>query len=451
MTAHRRAPSPAPEPWPAHRPAAVITGIGLVTPVGRKPDDVFDALCTGRSGLRTPPPEHPVAALLDCAGIAPGIDPTEVLPATEVRAVDRFVLLAMAAADDAIADAGLAVGRDVDPDRVAVVVSTGGAGLETYEQFAAVRRERGRAAVSPYLLPGMLGNMAAARIAIKHGCRGYSANIGTACAAGAQSIAEALRLIRGGEADVVICGGTDAALHPTVAAAFANARALARNWADPTEASRPFDRRRNGFVLGEGACVLVVERPGLADVRGAAGYADLIGWGATTDAHHPTTPRPDGSGAIAVMRRALADAEREPSDVDYVNAHGTGTPLGDPAEATAIRAVFGDPAAGAGPAVSSIKSLTGHLLGASGALEAAVTALSVSRGVLPPTYNLDDPDPACELDHVRGQPRLGAVHCALSNSFAFGGHNLALAFGRASTRLTRATYVPQSSPAIEEV
>jgi 3-oxoacyl-[acyl-carrier-protein] synthase II len=327
------------------------------------------------------------------------------------------------------------------------VVSTGGGGLETYEQFAAARRERGRPAVSPYLLPGMLANMAAARIAIKYGIRGYSSNIGTACSAGAQSIAEALRLIRGGEADVVVCGGTDAALHPTIVSAFSNARALARNWADPTAASRPFDRRRNGFVLGEGACVLVVERAGLADGRGAAGYADVIGWGATTDAHHPTTPRPDGAGAAAVMRRALADAGLAPSDVDYVNAHGTGTPLGDPAEAVAIRAVFGAP----GPAVSSIKALTGHLLGASGAVEAAVTSLAVSRGVLPPTYNLDDPDPACELDHVRGQPRLGAVHCALSNSFAFGGHNLTLAFGRPSTRLTRATQVPQSTPDPEEV
>ncbi len=431
----------------ATRPAATVTGIGLVTPLGRKPGEVFDALCAGRSGLRTPPPEHPVAGLLETAGIAPDIDPTEVLPPTETRAVARFVLLAIAAADDAIADAGLTVGRDVDPERVAVVVSTGGGGLETYEQFAVARRERGRPAVSPYLLPGMLPNMAAARIAIKYGIRGYSSNISTACAAGAQSIAEALRLIRGGEADVVVCGGTDAPLLPTIASAFSNARALSRNWADPTAASRPFDRRRNGFVLGEGAGVLVVERAGLADGRGAAGYADLTGWGATTDAHHPTTPRPDGAGAAAVMRRALADAGLAPSDVDYVNAHGTGTKLGDPAEAIAIRTVFGEST----PAVSSIKALTGHLLGASGAVEAAATSLSISRGVLPPTYNLDDPDPACELDHVRGQPRLGTVHCALSNSFAFGGHNLTLVFGRPSTRLTRATHVPQSIPATEEV
>jgi 3-oxoacyl-[acyl-carrier-protein] synthase II len=425
------------------RPTATITGIGLVTPVGRKPDEVFDALCTGRSGLVTPPEGHPVAGLLDTAGIAPAVDPREVLPATEARAVDRFVLLAMAAADDAIADARLTVGTDVDPVRVAVVVSTGGGGLETYEHYASARRERGRPAVSPYLLPGMLANMAAARIAIKYGARGYSAAISTACSAGAQSVAEALRLIRGGEADVVVCGGTDAALHPTIASAFANARALARGWAeDPTGASRPFDRRRNGFVLGEGAGVFVVERTDFADARGASGYADVAGWGATTDAHHPTTPRPDGAGAAAVMRLAVADAGLTPSDVGYVNAHGTGTPLGDPAEAAAVRAVFGADT----PAVSSIKGLTGHLLGASGVVEAAATALSVGRGVLPPTHNLDDPDPACDLDHVRGAPRTVDVGHALTNSFAFGGHNVSLLIGRPSTRAVRSHHVSVSTP-----
>ncbi|HVV24957.1 MAG TPA: beta-ketoacyl-[acyl-carrier-protein] synthase family protein, partial [Pseudonocardiaceae bacterium] len=395
---------------------ATITGIGLVTPVGRKVDDVFDALCTGRSGLRTPPQGHPAAGWLDVAGIAPDVDPGEVLPATEARCVDRFVLLAMAAADDAIADARLAVGDDVDPERVAVVVSPGGGGFETYEEYAVARRERGRPAVSPYLLPGMLCNMAAARIAIKHGIRGYSAVLVTACAAGAQSLVEAVRLIRGGEADVVVCGAGEAPLLPTIAAAFTNARALARDWADPTAASRPFDKRRNGFVLGEGGCVFVVERADFAAARGATGYADVIGWGASTDAFHPTKPRPDGAGAIASMRRAIADAGLTPSDVDYVNAHGTSTTLGDVAETVAIRTVFGAHA----PAVSSVKAVTGHLLGASGAVEAAATALAVGRGILPPTHNLADPDPACDLDHVRGAPRVQGVRAALSNTFAFG-------------------------------
>lgn len=410
------------------RPDVTITGIGLVTPLGRKVDEVFDGLCAGRSGLCRPPDGHVVAGWLDTAGISPDIDPTEVLPATETRCVDRFVLLAMAAADDAIADARLTVGRDVDPERIAVVVSTGGGGLETYEDYARARWDRGRPAISPYLLPGLLSNMAAARIAIKYGIRGYSAALVTACAAGAQSIVEAIRLVRGGEADVVVCGAGEAPLHPTIAAAFSNARALARGWTEATAASRPFDKARNGFVLGEGGGVFVVERAEHARARGVTGYADLIGWGASTDAYHPTKPRPDGEGAIASMRRAIADAGRQPSDVDYVNAHGTSTPLGDVAETTAIHAVFGEH----GPPVSSIKALTGHLLGASGVVEAAATALSVSRGILPPTHNLDDPDPACALDHVRGAPRTGAVRVALSNTFAFGGHNITILFGPSS-------------------
>jgi 3-oxoacyl-[acyl-carrier-protein] synthase II len=415
------------------RESAVVTGIGLVTPIGRKPGEVFDALVAGRNGITAVPPGHPAHGWLEAAGIAPAVDGREVLPPTETRCVDRFVLLALAAADDALADAGLVVGRDVDPLRVAVVLATGGGGLETFEQQSHRRLERGRPGVSPYLLPGMLSNMAAARIAIKYGIRGYSSAIVTACAAGAQAVAEALRLIRAGDADVVVCGGSDASLHPTVAAAFTNARALSHGWDDPEQASRPFDSRRNGFVLGEGSAVLVIERPEHADARGASGYADLTGWGASTDAHHPTMPRPDGEGAADSMRAALANAGLEPADVGYVNAHGTGTKIGDIAETAALRTVFGDDQ----PAVSSTKGATGHLLGASGAVEAVVSALAVARGVLPPTLNLDDPDPACELDHVRTRARVAPIRAALSNSFAFGGHNLSLIFGPPTTRAIR--------------
>jgi len=417
----------------AARRSAAITGIGLVTPVGCGVEEFFEALCAGRSGLRRPPADHPAAGELDVAGIAPDIDPVSVLPPKETRCVDRFVLLALAAADRAIADAGLEIGRDVDPRRVAVVLATGGGGLETFEQYSHARFQRGRPAVSPYLLPGMLSNMATARIAIKYGARGFSTTIVTACAAGAQAVAEGFRLIVGGDADVVICGGTESPLHPTITSAFGNARALARGWDDPAEASRPFDKRRNGFVLGEGAGVFVVERTAHADARGMAAYADVIGWGATTDAYHPTTPRPDGEGAAASMTLALASAGLCPADVDYVNAHGTSTKLGDVAETKAIRAVFGDRC----PAVSSIKAVTGHMLGASGAVEAAASALAVNRGMLPPTRNLDDPDPDCDLDHVRGGARDGRVAVALSNSFAFGGHNVSLLFGPASTSRSR--------------
>ncbi|MDI5961240.1 beta-ketoacyl-[acyl-carrier-protein] synthase family protein [Streptomyces sp. SL13] len=416
-----------------NRPGATVTGLGVVTPVGRKPAEFFDALLTGRSGLVRPPDGHPAAGWLESAGIAPAVDPLEVLPPKEGRCVDRFVLMALAAAEDALADSGIVVGRDVDPYRVAVVVSSGGAGLQTFEEQSHRRLERGRPGVSPYLLPGMLANMASARIAIRHGIRGYSSAVSTACAAGAQSIAEGLRLLRAGDADVVVCGGSESSLHPTIASAFANTRALASGWQDPAQASRPFDERRNGFVLGEGAAVLVLERTDFAAARGATGYADLIGWGATTDAHHPTSPRPDGEGAAACVRRAIDDAGLAPGDIDHVNAHGTGTKLGDRAETAALHTVFGD----TGPAVSSVKGNTGHLLGASGAVEAVATVLSVAHGVLPPTANLDAPAPDCELDHVRAAPRHTRVRAALSNSFAFGGHNISLLFGPAGTAAPR--------------
>ncbi|MDQ7910878.1 beta-ketoacyl-[acyl-carrier-protein] synthase family protein [Phytohabitans sp. ZYX-F-186] len=406
------------------RNRAVVTGIGLLTPLGAGAAGFFDAVCAGRSGLRRPAHTHPVAGILDAAGFAPRVDPATVLPPAEARRVDRFVVLAMAAADAALADAGVAVGREVDPARTAVVLANAFGGLGMFEAEALARQSAGHTAVSPYLLAGMLPNMATARIAIRHGVRGYSSTISTACASGAYAVAEALRLVRDGLADVVVCGGAEAPLLPTAATTFRNSRALAGGWADPAEASRPFDRRRNGFVLGEGAGVLVVERAEHAAARGRPGYAEVAGWGVATDAYHPTAPRDDGTGAAAAMRLALADAGLAPAEVGYVNAHGTGTKLGDAAEARAIRAVFGAHA----PAVSSVKGVTGHPLAAAGAVEAAATVLALHRGVLPPTHNLDDPDPECDLDHVRKAPREVAAGAALSNSFAFGGHNVSLAF-----------------------
>jgi 3-oxoacyl-[acyl-carrier-protein] synthase II len=414
------------------RASVVVTGVGLVTPVGIGLDAVFDALCTGRSGLRTPPAGHPVSGAAEVAGIAPDIDASTVLPATEARTVDRYIVLAMAAAADALADAGVAVGTDVDPYRVACVVSSVG-GLHTLESQVVKRAAKGRVGVSPYLLPAMLPNMAAARVAIRHGIMGFSSSVGTACAAGAQSIGEGMRLLRAGEADVVVCGGSEAPLFATLADTFGNARALARGWADPTEACRPFDRRRNGLVLAEGAGVVVLERADFARARGATTYAEVLGWGATTDAYHPTTPRPDGAGAAECMRRALRAAGVDPGAVGYVNAHGTSTKLGDLAESLAIRSVFGDD----GPAVSSSKAITGHMLGASGVIEAAATIEALRRGLLPQTHNLDDPDPGCELDHIRQAPRVLDIDIGLSNSFGFGGHNVSLVFGRTTTRPTQ--------------
>lgn len=414
--------------------SATITGVGLFTSVGRGVDEVFDALCSGRSGLSRPPQDHPAAESLEVGGFLPDIDPRTVVSGPDANTLDRVVVLALLAAQDALADAGIEVGEHVDPGRIGVVVG-GVGGMATLERQVLARGERGRTAVNPYLLTGILPNMPAARIAIRYGIRGYSSSVGTACASGAQAIADGLRLIREGLADVVLCGASEAPLFPTFADSFGNARALARGWAaEPTMASRPFDRRRNGFVLAEGAGLVVLERTEHANARGAAGYADLDGWGATTDAHHPTTPRPDGSGAAECMRRALADAGTAPSEVGYINAHGTGTKLGDVAEAAAIRTVFGPEQT---PPVSSTKALTGHLLGTSGVVEAVASALAVARGVLPPTYNLDDPDPACAVEHVMKAPLIAGISRSLSNSFGFGGQNVSLLFGPATTAMTR--------------
>ncbi|ACU72162.1 Beta-ketoacyl synthase [Catenulispora acidiphila DSM 44928] len=415
------------------RPEVVVTGMGMVTPVGTTAADVHAAMCEGRSGLRRPPEDHQVGTALEVGAFSPSIDPATLMPATEARVVDRYIVMALKAAEDALRDADFEVGRDADPYRVAVILS-GTGGLATLEAQVVVRTQKGRLGVSPYLLPGMLPNMGAARIAIKYGIRGFVSSSGTACAAGSQAIGEALRLLRADEADVVLAGCSEAPLFPTLADTFGNARALARGWGeDPESASRPFDRRRNGLVLGEGAGVFVLERKDFAEARGAAAHADVLGWGVTNDAHHPTTPRPDGEGARECMRRALKDAALEPADIGYLNAHGTSTKLGDAAEALAIRTLFGADT----PPVSSTKAVTGHMLGASGVVESAVSIQALRSGLLPPTHNLDDPDPDCDLDHVRKDPRAAHVEHVISNSFGFGGHNVSVVYGRPSTQRTR--------------
>jgi 3-oxoacyl-[acyl-carrier-protein] synthase II len=414
-------------------PGAVITGIGLVTPVGRSLEEFFSSVCAPGSGLVRPPEDHFAAELVQAVGMAPQIDPLDVLPRTDAGVADRFSVMAVAAADDAIADAGLKIGKDVDPLRVAAVISTGAGGMETFEAQAMVQHTRGTDAVSPYLFAGFLANMATARVAIKYGIRGPSYTITTACAASAHAVAEAFRLIRSGDADVVVCGGTEASLGPTGLSGFRNAHALATGWEDPEAASRPFDRHRNGFVLGEGGGVLVVERADIVDSRGGSGYADLVGWGATSDAYHLVMPRPDGAGAADAMRIALQSADADPSDVEYLNAHATGTRIGDLAESKAIQAVFGSQQ----PLVSSTKGVMGHLLGGAGVVEAAVTVLALASGQLPPTKNLEEPDSKCDLNHLRGQAMTKPISLALSNSFAFGGHNVTLAFGQPSTQRRR--------------
>ncbi|MEU4288654.1 beta-ketoacyl-[acyl-carrier-protein] synthase family protein [Kribbella sp. NPDC026596] len=408
--------------------AVTITGMGLITPVGRGIGEVYGALLHGRSGIVKPPADHPIAGSIELAGVLPPFDAGKIASGPDGKVMDRTVILAQLAAEDALADAGLRVGENVDPDRIGVIIG-GVGGMATLEQQVLARAERGRAAVSPYLLTGILPNMPAARVAIRFGLRGYTSAVGTACASGAQAIADAARLIRSGEADVVLCGASEAPLFPTFAETFANARALARGWEDPAEASRPFDLRRNGFVLSEGAALLVLESTAHASARGARGYADVAGYGVNSDAHHPTAPRPDGTGAAECMRRALASGGIRPEQVGYVNAHGTSTKLGDVAESVAIGRAFGDHH----PAVSSTKALTGHMLGTSGVVEAAAAAGAITTGLVPPTYHLDDPDPACPLDHVRKEPREVRLEYALSNSFGFGGQNVSLLLGTATT------------------
>ncbi|MBB5114675.1 3-oxoacyl-[acyl-carrier-protein] synthase II [Micromonospora echinospora] len=407
------------------RERVTVTGIGLVSPVGATAAEVFDAVCDGRSGLTRPPADHPLHGVVDVAAFAPAIDPATVLPGPESRVVDRSIVMVLRAAEDALADAGLRIGHDVDSYRVAVVVS-GVGGLSTLEEQVLQRAARGRFGVSPYMLPGTLPNMGAARIAIKFGIHGYTSSIGTACAAGAQSIGEALRILRAGDADVVLAGCAEAPLFPTFADAFGNARALAHGWADPTAASRPFDRRRNGLVLGEGAGVFVLERAAHAAARGARRHADVLGWGATNDAHHPTTPRPDGAGAARCMRLAVRDAGLAPGDIGYVNAHGTSTRAGDAAELAALADVYGAHP----PPLSSTKGVTGHMLGVSGVIEAAIGVEALRRGLLPPTHNLDEPERDGEVDHIRERARATAVDAVLSNSFGFGGHNVSLVLAR---------------------
>lgn len=411
-------------------PGVTITGIGIVTGLGDDPSAFHTALCDSRSGLTGPDPERRATGGLAAVGLVPPIRATDVLHPTEARLTDKFVLMGVVAADAALADAGIVVGRDCDPERAAVVISNSSGGLETFEQEVLRLAEREGRAASPYLLPGVLPNMATARVSIRHGIRGFSSTISTACSGGAQAVAEGVRVLREGRADIVVCGGSEVPFSATMVSSFHSARALATPGDDPTEASRPFDTDRTGFVLSEGSAVLVLERTEHAEARGARGYADLLGWGMTTDAYHATGPRPDGSGAAAAVLQSLSDAGIAPADVDYVNAHATGTRNGDLAEAAALRTVFG----GHGPAVSSTKGATGHLLSAAGALEAAVCALSVDSGLMPPTRNLATPDPACDLDHVVKTPREREEMVAVSTSFAFGGHNVSLVFGPSPLR-----------------
>ena len=404
----------------------VVTGIGATTPVGGDVRSTWDALLAGTSGVRRLEAEW--AADLPVHIAAPAaVEPTEVLDRVEARTLDRSQQLALVAAREAWADAGFSRELSVDPDRLAVVVASGIGGVLTLLAQYDVLRERGARRVSPHTVPMLMPNGPAATVGLDLVARAGVHTPVSACASGAEAIALALDLLRAGRADVVVAGGTEAAIASLPIAGFAAMRALSTRDGDPQEASRPYDKGRDGFVLGEGAAVLVLETEAHARARGARVYAELAGAGISSDAHHVAAPEPTGAGAARALTLAMRDAELGPADVAHVNAHATSTPLGDIAEAGALRTALGNAVDGVN--VTAVKSCTGHLLGAAGALEAAVTVLSLHHRLVPPTRNLDDPDDEIALDVVRISPReLPAGAAALSNSFGFGGHNVTLAF-----------------------
>ena len=404
-------------------PRVVITGIGLVTPVGIGTRKAWSALLNGESGIgpitRFDPTDHPV----HIAGEVSDFAPEDFIGRKDAKKMDRFIQFSVAGAKLAMADAGLDC-PVANPERVGVLVGVGLGGLQTIEEAGEILRTKGAKRLSPFMLPRLISNLAPGQISIALGARGPNFSAVSACATGAHSIGEAAHLIARGDADVMVTGGAEATITPLGVSGFAAMKALSTRNEDPQAASRPFDAGRDGFVAAEGAALLVLESEAHAHARGARIYAELAGYGQSSDAYHITLPHPEGEGAIRAMRNALKHGQIDPSEVQYLNAHGTSTPAGDIAESRAIETVFGDHSSALW--VSSTKSMTGHMLGAAGAVEAAICALAIKEGQVPPTINLDEPDPSCTLDYVPNAARQGTIKVALSISFGFGGTNVSL-------------------------
>ncbi|MDE2971671.1 MAG: beta-ketoacyl-ACP synthase II [Acidobacteriota bacterium] len=403
----------------------VVTGVGLVSPLGIGTRETWDGLIAGRSGAGhiTRFDASDFSSRIACE--VKGFDPLDYADRRDARKMDTFIQYALAASLFAAEDAGLETPL-ADPDRVGVVISSGIGGFETIEREHRKLLEKGPRRISPFFVPAMVVNLAAGWVSIRLGARGPNSAMATACSAGAHAVGEAFRLVRYGHADVMVAGGAEATITPMCIGGFASMKALSTRNEEPERASRPFDRDRDGFVVGEGAGILILEEREQALARGAALYAEVLGYGMSGDAHHITAPAEDGGGAVRVMQAALKEAGASPEDVDAVNAHGTSTPLNDRIETAAIRRVFGEHADRL--AVSSTKSMTGHLLGGAGGLEAGISCLTLRHQTLPPTINYETPDPDCDLDNVPNTARPATVRTVLSNSFGFGGTNVSLLF-----------------------
>lgn len=399
---------------------AVITGMGVISPVGNHLDEFWNNLLEGKSGIglltRFDTSDLPTKV----AAEVKYFEPTEWINKKESRHMDRFAQFAIAAAKMAVQDSGLDFEK-VDKERAGAVMGCGIGGVITFEEQKEILMSKGSGRITPFFVPMLISNMAAGHLSIEFGLQGSSMTVATACASATNAIGEALRIIQHGEADVVLCGGTEAPITDLAFAGFCAMKAMSTEKENPEQACRPFDKRRSGFVMGEGAGVLVLESLEHATARGARIYAELAGYGSTSDAYHITTPVPGGAGAARAMRLALNDAGVSAEDVDYINAHGTGTGPNDATETAAIKTVFESHATKL--AISSTKSMTGHLTGAAGAIEAIICAFAIERGAIPPTINYGEPDPECDLDYVPNLARKQEVNVAMSNSLGFGGHN----------------------------
>lgn len=403
----------------------VVTGVGMITPLGVSTAESWGNLLAGRPGIRKITQFDASAFPTQIAGEVVGFRPEDYIEEKEVRKMDRFIHFALAATRMALDDSGLNI-TDVNAERVGVIVGSGIGGLHAIEHYHSVYLEKGPRRISPFFIPMLIINLAAGQISIRFRAKGPNSAVATACATGSHAIGDAFKIIQRGDADAMIAGGTEAVITPLGVGGFNAMKALSTRNHEPEKASRPFDRDRDGFVMGEGAGIVILESLEQATMRGARIYAEVVGYGMTADAYHVTAPPPGGEGAARCMELALKDAGLSPSAVDYINAHGTSTKYGDELETAAIKTVFKEHAYKL--CVSSTKSMTGHLLGAAGGVEAVITVLSIYHGAVPPTINLDNPDPECDLDYIPHKSRNVPITSALTNSFGFGGTNACLLF-----------------------